>query len=129
MDFLNKWKDKIAHYVDVRLRLFKLSIIERVSTILSYFIIVFILLFLSLSILIFLGVGLAEYLSSVVNSRSAAYFIVAGIYLFFIILALLLKKTMSRGFQSIFIAMLTQKSEAEDDDDDDDIINKDIKVD
>ena len=89
MDFLNKWKDKIAHYVDVRLRLFKLSIIERVSTILSYFIIVFILLFLSLSILIFLGVGLAEYLSSVVNSMSAAYFIVAGIYLFFIIFAVL----------------------------------------
>lgn len=50
MNFISKWKDKIAHYIEVRINLFKLGLIERVSNVLSYLTFVFIGLFLSLPI-------------------------------------------------------------------------------
>lgn len=116
MDFINKWKDKIAHYIDVRVQLVKLSLIERTSSVLSYFIFVFICLFISVSVLIFLGIVIGELFSDILDSRPLGYLVTTGIYLLFLLLMVGLRKSIVGAFSSIFIRMLT----AADDDDDDD---------
>jgi hypothetical protein len=116
MNFINKWKDKIAHYVDVRVQLVKLSVIERSSNVLSYFIFVFICLFISLSVLIFLGIVLGELFSGLLDSRPLGYLVTTGIYLLLVGLMFAMRKTIINAFSSAFIRILTSM----DDDDEDD---------
>ena len=109
MDFINKWKDKIAHYVDVRLSLVKLGFIERTSNILSYLIFVFIGLFLSVSILIFLGIGIGEYFADLLDSRAGGFFITAGFYTLLLVLMFLLRNAIINGFSGMFIRIMTDE--------------------
>ena len=107
MSFVSKWKDKIAHYVDVRLSLLKLGFIERTSNILSYLIFVFIGLFLTLSILIFLGIGIGEYFATLLDSRAGGFFITAGFYILLLVILALMRNTITTAFAGIFIRIMT----------------------
>ena len=126
MSFISKWKEKIAHYIEVRLDLIKLGIIERTSNILSYLILVFIFLFLAASILIFIGIGISEFFYEVVGvSKAAGFFITAGIYFLLLVILFFSRNAIVRGFSGVFIRILT----AEDEDEDKDERSKsDIKV-
>ncbi|HRO42645.1 MAG TPA: hypothetical protein PL009_07405 [Flavipsychrobacter sp.] len=125
MSFINKWKDKIAHYIEVRINLFKLGLIERISNILSYLIFVFIGLFLSVSMLIFVGIGIGEYFSSLLDSRAGGFFITAGFYVLLLVILFVLRAPITNGFTSVFIRIMTateaenadQKAEAKTRDD------------
>jgi hypothetical protein len=108
MSFITKWKDKIAHYVDVRLSLMKLGFIERTSSILSYLIFVFIGLFLSVSILIFVGIGIGEYFSEVLDSRAGGFFITAGFYVLLLVVMFLLRNPIINAFAGVFIRIMTE---------------------
>jgi hypothetical protein len=114
MSFINKWKDKIAHYVEVRLDLIKLGFIERTSGILSYLIFVFICFFLSLSVLIFIGIGIGEYFAMVFDSRVGGFFVTAGFYLLLMVLMFLLRVPITNFFSGLFIRILTENDEEED---------------
>lgn len=107
MSIINKWKDKITEYVEVRLNLLKLGFIERFSNILSYLIFVFISLFISVSVLIFIGIGIGEYFSELLDSRAGGFFITAGFFILLLILMVLLRKPITNGFSGIFIRILT----------------------
>jgi hypothetical protein len=126
MSFINKWKDKIAHYVDVRLSLVKLGFIERTSNILSYLIFVFIGLFLTVSILIFLGIGIGEYFADVLDSRAGGFFITAGFYVLLLVLMFLLRIPITTAFSSAFIRIMTD--EGPEDEEDKKASKSDIKV-
>jgi len=115
MGLISKWKEKIAHYIEVRLNLFKLGLMERISNILSYLIFVFIGLFLTVSILIFLGIGIGEYFSSVLDSRAGGFFITAGFYVLLLIVLFLLRVPITTGFSGVFIRIMTA-TEADDED-------------
>ena len=126
MSFINKWKDKIAHYVDVRLSLVNLGFIERTSNILSYLIFVFIGLFLSVSILIFIGIGIGEYFADVLDSRAGGFFISAGFYILLLVLMFLLRIPITTAFSSAFIRIMTD--EGPEDVEDKGTSKSDIKV-
>jgi phosphotransferase system glucose/maltose/N-acetylglucosamine-specific IIC component len=113
LDYISRWKDKVAHYVDVRVQLIKLNLIERVSGVLSYFIFAFICLFLTVCVLIFLGVGLGEFLSDVFDSRAGGYFATAGIYALLLLLLFGFRKTIANSFSSVFIRIMTAVDEDE----------------
>lgn len=115
MSFLQSWKDKVTQFVDVRLNLAKLAVIERSSNVLGYLIYTFILLFLLLAVFLFLGIGLQEWFSEMVDSRIGGAFMTMGFYLLLIILAVVLRKAVLGMFAGIFIRILT----ASDDDDED----------
>lgn len=115
MSILDSWKEKIAHYIDVRLRLVKLAIVERVSGIMSYLILTFIVLFLGISILIFLGVAFAEYFAEVLDSRSGAYLLTAGVFVLLFSSLFAFKKLIVRGISGVFIRILTDTDEDEED--------------
>jgi hypothetical protein len=114
MNFINKWKDKIAHYVDVRIQLAKLTVIERASNVLSYLIFVFICLFLAVTILIFLGISLGELFSGMTDSRALGYLMTTGVYLLLVVVLFLARKPIVESFAGVFVRMLTSG----DDDDD-----------
>jgi hypothetical protein len=118
-NIFTSWKDRIAQYVDVRIQLMKLSIIERTSSVLSYLIFVFIALFLLLSVLVLIGIGLGEWFSVLFDSRIGGFFAAAGAYILLVVLAVVLRKPLLNAFSGIFIRIMTQ-------DDDDD--NRDIPV-
>lgn len=113
MNFITKWFDEIAQYVDVRLRLMKLSLIERISGVLSYFIFAFVALFVFVAVLIFLGMGLSEVFAELTGSQIAGYFITAGLYAFLMVALMLSRKGMISSMSGVFIRILT---ESEDDD-------------
>lgn len=128
MNFISKWKEKIAHYVDVRLSLIKLGFIERTSNILSYLIFVFIGLFLSVSVLIFVGIGIGEYFSEVLDSRAGGFFVTAGFYVLLLILMLLLRKPVTNAFAGIFIRIMTDSDPDDEEEKKEEQSKSDIKV-
>ena len=119
MNFINKWKDTIAHYVDVRIQLAKLTVIERTSNVLSYLIFVFICLFLAVTILIFLGISLGELFTTMTDSRALGYLLTTGVYILLVVLLFLLRKPIVEAFAGVFVRMLTSS-----DDDDEEEQNR-----
>jgi hypothetical protein len=117
MSFIGNWKDKIAHYVEVRLGLIKLGLIERLSNVLSYLIFVFIGLFLSVSILIFLGIGVGEYFAILFDSRAGGFFATAGLYVLLLIIMVLLRLPITNAFSGVFIRIMTATEPEEDEED------------
>lgn len=107
MSFISKWKDKIAHYVEVRLNLIRLGIIERTSGILSYLIFVFICLFTGVAALVFIGIGIGEYFSELFNSRAAGFFAAGGLYVLLLFILLMIRKSITGAFASVFVRLLT----------------------
>lgn len=116
MNFFTKWKDKISQNIGDKLQAVKLEAIDKITAVLGYLIFTFIAIFFTLTILIFLGIGLGEVLSDAFDSRAAGYFATAGVYMLLIGLLFVFRTAIVDGFASIFIRMLT----AQDDDDDDD---------
>lgn len=107
LDQLDRWKNKITHYIDLRVQLIKLGLIDRASSVLSYFIFTFVALFIILGIFIFLGMGTAEYFAAVLGSYAKGYFLTAGIYILLLLLLVAFRKKIVDVFSSQFISILT----------------------
>ena len=126
MNLFNIWKDKASEYADVRLRLLKLGIIERTSTLLGNLIITFIYFFVALAVLTFLGFGLMETFSSLLDSRVGGAFSTAGVFMLLLVLLFVLRKAIIGAFANVFIRVLTEGDE--DDDDPEDEHHRSIRV-
>jgi hypothetical protein len=114
LGFITKWFDKIAHSLELRIQLIKLNLMERISGILSYFIFSFVVLFITLAILIFMGMGLSELFATLTGSRTAGYFITTGIYILLLAIIMAVRKSFIKSFSGVFIRIMT----AEDGEDD-----------
>jgi hypothetical protein len=126
LNIFGKWKDKVADYVDARMKLMKLALVEQISGVMSYLLYILVLLFVLLAVFILVGIGLGEYMAEVVDSRSGGFFITSGIFILFIFLLVALRKYIVRLFSGLFIGVLTSgKYESDDDDDDEDNDGKD----
>jgi hypothetical protein len=119
MNIFTKLKDKIARYVDVQVRLLKITLIGRTANILSYFMFALICLFIGFSILIFLGRGLVELYVYLGMSHLGAFFGVTGTYALFLFLLIALRKKVVEAFSGVFIRILTEADDHNGDDDDD----------
>lgn len=115
LGFIGKWKDKLVDYVDMRVRLVKLDFIERTSQVLSFFTFTIVCFLLVLPILLFMGIGVAEYLADLVGSRGGGYLIITGLYLLALGLLFIYRKLFIKKFTGLFIRVMT-----DDEDDDED---------
>jgi hypothetical protein len=111
LGFITDWIDKITHSLELRVQLVKINLIERISGVLSYFIFSFVVLFLTLAVLIFLGMGLSELFADLTDSRVAGYFITTGIYILLMVCIFAARKTFVRLFAGMFIRILTEDEE------------------
>jgi Putative Actinobacterial Holin-X, holin superfamily III len=107
MSIFNQVKEKVTQYIDVRLRLIKLDVIEGTSKLLGLFVFGLICLFIVFCTILFIGLGIAEGLMQMEISKLGAYFITTGIYIVLLVLIVVLRKSITRSFGSMFIKELT----------------------
>lgn len=115
LGFIGKWKDKLADYVDMRVRLVKLDFIERTSQVLSFFTFTIVCFLLVLPILLFMGIGVAEFFADLVGSRGGGYLIITGLYLLALGLLFIYRKRFIRKFTGLFIRVMTDDDEDDED--------------
>lgn len=115
LGFIGKWKDKLADYVDMRVRLVKLDFIERTSQVLSFFTFTIVCFLLVLPILLFMGIGVAEFFADLVGSRGGGYLIITGLYLLALGILFIYRKRFIRKFTGLFIRVMTDDDEDDDD--------------
>ncbi len=120
MSIISRFKDKIQQYIDVQLKLFKLSFIGTTANVLSYFIFLLIGLFIFFCILMFLGFGMVEMFVALEFTRTAALFMTIGVYVLLLGLLVLLRRPVTEFFASGVITVLTDSDKDDDDDDKDD---------
>lgn len=125
VNIFSKVKDKVADYVDVKVKMMKLTFIEHVSGVMSYLLYIIVLLFILLAIVIFLGIGLSEYMAEVVDSRAGGFLITSGIYILLVFLFVALRKYILKLFSGLFIGVLTAANDDDEDGDDNDTDNDD----
>lgn len=111
LDFIGKWKDKIADYVDARVQLVKLEFVERTSQVLSFFTFTIICVLLLMPILLFAGMGVAEFIADLIDSRAGGYLIMAGIYLVMLLILYAGRKSLIKKFQGLFIGVMTDNND------------------
>jgi len=120
MNLFTRWKDKATEYVDVRMGLLKLSLIERTSTLLGNLMVSFIYLFIALAFFLFLGVALLETFANLLDSRVGGAFLTAGIFALMLGALFAMRKTIIAAFAGIFIRILTEGDDDDNDEDDKD---------
>lgn len=120
LNIFGQLKDKITRYIDVHVRLVKITVIEKTSALLSHFMLALIILFLVFFMLLYLGFGLGEAFVAAGLSRVAAAFLVPVVYLVLLIVVLLARKAMVTAFSNMFIKVLSHGDDEDDDDNDED---------
>ena len=119
LDIIQKWKDKIITLVETKLRLMQLDFIERASSLMSNFIFLMVCILLGFGILLFVGLGIAEFFSELLGSNGLGYLIVASFYLLIGVLLYLLRKQILTKLSNMFISVLTEKYDDEEEADGD----------
>lgn len=117
LNFVGKWKDKITDYIDTRVRLVKLTIVERVAKVLSFFTFTIACFFLALPILLFMSMGSAEFFADLVDSRAGGYLIIAGIYALLFIILYIFRKSFTRKFTDLFVSVMTDRDDDDEEED------------
>lgn len=77
---------KAKEYINTWKRLSRLVLIERISTIISGFIIDLVMAFLGIIVFFFLSISLALYLAELTGSNALGFLITAGIYLLLVVI-------------------------------------------
>lgn len=98
----------ITHYINLRFQEFRLEALERIVNVMGYFIMGAVAFFLVMVMFGFAAFGLAEWLCYVFNSRTLGYFAVSGIVLVFLLLLLLLRKTLFKFLGGKILWILTK---------------------
>ena len=114
MNFISKLKEKLAHYIDVNVKLAKLNFIQHTSGILGYIIFLIICLFFAFSILLYLSMGLAAWFTVLVDSRVAGFFMTVGVYILLLLLLFALRKNVVNFFTGSFIRIMTENDKDDD---------------
>lgn len=72
--------EKSQDYLETKIEIAKLKTIDKSSDVLSTIVVLISVIFLGLLFFLFISIGLALYLGSLVGSAHAGFFIVAGLY-------------------------------------------------
>jgi len=116
LDIFEKWKSKIVRYVEAKIGLFKLEFVERASGVMSYFIFAMILLFVGFGAFLFIGFGLAELFTALVDSRIGGFFLAALCYVLLALILLAMRKPISTSLSNIFVRLLTERKKDKEED-------------
>lgn len=120
MSIFSEVKEKITQFVGVQVKLLKLNVIERSSSLLGLFLFALICMFIFFCMLLYIGLGMTEGFMMLGLSKMASFFITTGIYLIFLVIIVLLRKPLVNAFASIFIKEITGQGKGKDENDEDD---------
>jgi len=100
--------EKIADYIQTRIRIGKLSLIEKSSELSVSLVLGILMGFLSLLVLFLLGFGLAELISYRNGDNYSGFFVVGSSFLVLLILIYIFKNQISRKIQNPIIRFLSK---------------------
>ena len=105
--------DNIIEFIEVKTEQIKLKIITKVARMLSGVIALSMLALFSMFFLFFLSIAFAEMINNGMDSSYLGYLIIAGSYLFIIIIIVLLLKTkrMQRWIENLIVKLEEAKYE------------------
>lgn len=113
LEFIGKWRDKIADYIDARVQVVKLELVERVSKVLSFFTFVIACFLLVLPMLLFMSMATAEFFADLMGSRSGGYYLITGIYVALLSILYIYRKSFIRKFTDLFVKVMTDNDDDE----------------
>lgn len=105
---IEKAKDRLSEYVDLKLEYLKLSGIEKSAPLAATLIVVLFLMFIASIMLFFLGMGIAKLFAIWLNSELAGYMICAGIFLLFFVIIIVFFKSIIKKLTNTIGKYLTK---------------------
>jgi uncharacterized membrane protein YqjE len=99
----------LTGYIEARIELLKVEIREETAKVLAKALMVLIVVFLALIFLMFLSLGLAHLLNSILENEHAGYWIVAGIYGLPCLIFILFKTRISHSLETRLLKMIKHK--------------------
>jgi hypothetical protein len=118
MSIFSEVKEKVTQFVGVQVKLIKLNLIERSSSLLSLFVFGLICMFIFFCILLYIGLGVTEAFMMMGFSKMASFFLTVGVYSLILFLTFIARKPITNFFAGIFIKELTGQEKKDDGDDD-----------
>ena len=106
---LDNLVSNLTGYVEARIALMKVEIREDMSRAISRGMVIVALFFMGFLFLVFLSIGLAQFLNTFFEYGYAGYWIVAGIYGSFFLLLLIFKKNILEYFEVQFSDIMKRK--------------------
>jgi hypothetical protein len=103
--------NNLTGYVESRVALVKMEIREEVASVLSRALIVMIMCLTGLMVLLFLSIGLAEFLNTLYEGDFVGFLLVGGIYGLLLILMLVFRKDLLKSFEKKFAGLIKQKQD------------------
>lgn len=107
------FKERIVEYFQLRFEIAKLELIEKVINVLSYLLFTLVVLFLAFSAILFLGFGLANWLTILLNSSIAGYFATFGFIMLLVIIVLWQSKSIIKFFANKILIALSESVAAQ----------------
>lgn len=90
---LNKLKEALSGYVKIKIELLKLDITEHLSQVLSRIIALLIVFIMSMFVLAFVSLALANYLNDLWGNSFGGYLVLSGVFTLFLVFILYLLKS------------------------------------
>jgi hypothetical protein len=103
--------DHIAGYIETRVALVKMEIREEVASAMSRALIILVMFLTGILFLLFISVGLAEYLNMVLGGDYVGFIIVGGFYGLLLLLMIIFRKGLLKTFENKFVGLIRQKTE------------------
>ena len=108
---LDSIMDHISGYLETRVALVKMEIREEVASAMSRVLIIMIMIFTGILFLLFISVGLAEYLNQVLGGDFVGFMIVGGFYGLLLLVMIIFRKSLLKTFENKFVGLIRQKTE------------------
>lgn len=109
-------KAYITRYISLRIQEVRLEALERVVNVMGYLVYASIAFVIFFAMFCFSALGLAEFLSTLFDSKTAGYLSIAGLMLLFLCIMFFFKKNIMRFLAGKFIWLLTKPRDDDDDD-------------
>jgi len=103
--------ENLSGYVETRVALVKLEIREEVAGILSRGLMIMLIFMVGFLCLLFLSIGLAQYLNTLLESQFAGYLIVALFFGLLLTILLLARKSFFRMVEKQFVELIKQRQQ------------------
>lgn len=103
--------DHISGYIETRVALVKMEIREEVASAMSRALIVLIMLLTGILFLLFISIGVAEYINGVLGGEYLGFVIVGGFYGLLLLLMVIFRKSLLKAFENKFVGLIRQKAE------------------
>lgn len=108
---LDSLAEHLNGYIETRVALIKVEIREEVANVLSRGLIIFVMFLTGILFLLFISIGIAEYVNTLMSSEYLGFVIVGGFYGTVLILMILFRKGLLKAFEKQFVGLIKHKED------------------